>query len=905
MSDARKPSGDGRELLLLDVYSLVYRAYFALPPLTTSTGMPTNAVYGFERMLNRVINDERPTHIAACFDAGIPKERFEAVPEYKAQRPEMPGDLAPQFDSVRRALEAYGIPAIAVEGEEADDCIATLATRASRDGLATLIVSGDLDLLQLVDERTTLLVTRRGISEMARYDPAAVRERFGLDPMQLPDYKALKGDPSDNLPGVPGVGEKTATKLIARYGTLDGLLEHVAEVTPKRIADLIAAHADQARRCRQVSIAKRDLPIAIEWDAVRYEAPPREQLAAFYAAFEFKTLLSRFNTNGQLGTPASSAVPPADPVPVEEIPTRYRTLDDPKAASEEIARLRAVPMVAIALIPGGADRSQAAGMAFCGSAGEAFVVPQDVLVRQSDTVAALDSLIAETEPAKSVHDLKSLHAWTAHHGRRLNGVTMDTMLAAGLVDPNLGEPTIAEAARLAGASLTVVDAPPSGQAMDLFAAPAALDPVLASAADAIFRATPRLAQMLEEAGETALLRDVELPLTRVIADMQSCGFALDAAELDRIRAELDAMIAATSAEIYTAAGEEFNLNSPKALGSILFEKLALPGAVKKKTGYATGLEVLAPLALEHPIAAKMLEYREVAKLKSTYVDALPALIDNGRVHTTLHQLGAATGRLSSTNPNLQNIPVRTAAGRAIRRAFVPTRGKVLLAADYSQIELRLFAHLSDDTNLIAAFAAGNDVHAYTARVIFGVPADAPLDPELRRRAKAVNFGILYGMGSFGLAQSAGISRAEARQFIADYFDRFPQVKAYIDRSLAKARTDGYVTTLLGRRRYLPDLRSTNHGLRAAAERMAINAPLQGSAADLIKLAMVRVAPRMQAAAPQAQLLLQVHDELIFEAAPAELEPLRAAVKEAMEGAMSLAVPLVVDFKSGPTWADLE
>ena len=444
--------------------------------------------------------------------------------------------------------------------------------------------------------------------------------------------------------------------------------------------------------------------------------------------------------------------------------------------------------------------------------------------------------------------------------------------------------------------------------MDLFAAPAALDPAFASAADAVLRAAEPLARSLRGAGQEALLRDVELPLAGVLARLEPVGFRLDLDELDRIRAELDGMIAVASAEIFSAAGEEFNLNSPKAVGTILFEKLALPGGVRKKSGYATGLEVLGPLAAEHKVAAKLLEYREVAKLKSTYVDALPALIDKktGRVHTTLHQLGAATGRLSSTNPNLQNIPIRTAAGRAIRRAFLPpTEGHILLAADYSQIELRLFAHLSADGNLRDAFAAGQDVHAYTARAVFGIPPDAPLDPELRRRAKAVNFGVLYGMGSFGLAQSAGISRAESREFIALYFARFPQIKRYIEAALGQARTTGYVTTLLGRRRYLPDLRSSNHAQRAAAERMAINAPLQGSAADLIKVAMVRAARGIEEAGLEARMLLQVHDELIFDVDPQRAQELRAIIKTAMEGAIPLDVPLVVDFKSGPTWADVE
>ncbi len=902
-----------RELLLLDVYSLVYRAYFALPPLTTSTGMPTNAVYGFERMLNRVLTDERPTHIAACFDAGIPAERFEAMPSYKAQRPEMPGDLSPQFENVRAALDAYGIRAIEVRGEEADDCIATLATRASRDGLTVTIVSGDLDLLQLVDERTTVLVTRRGITEMARYDPAAVRERFGLDPAQLPDYKALKGDPSDNLPGVPGVGEKTATKLIAQYGTLDALIAHAGEVTPKRIAELIAAHADQARRCRLVSIAKRDLPIDVQWDALRYDGPSRERLASFYAAFEFKTLLSRF-TNGRQGQGDDTSPPAPADEGAEAIETEYHAIEDAVCATMAIVALAPsadAGVIAVALVPGVRTERTARpqAIAFSTAPGSGFIMPARLIDDDAAVRGAVHALLGDEARAKAVHDAKAFFTWADAIGADPRAVAFDTMLAAGLVDPTIGEATVAEAARLAGAVMTVAEpAAAAATPMDLFGAPAALDAALASAADAIVRATIGLRRALRDAGQQALHDDVELPLARVLARIESTGFRLDLGELDRIRAELDGMIAIASAQIYEHAGEEFNLNSPKALGTILFEKLALPGGVKRKTGYSTGLEVLAPLAVDHPIAAKMLEYREVAKLKSTYVDALPALVDPAtkRVHTTLHQLGAATGRLSSTNPNLQNIPVRTAAGRAIRRAFVPGEpGMLLLAADYSQIELRLFAHLSADRNLIDAFLAGNDVHAYTARAIFGIAPDAPLDPELRRRAKAINFGVLYGMGSFGLAQSAGISRAEAKEFIAQYFARFPQIREYIDRSLAKARTDGFVTTLLGRRRYLPDLRSTNHAQRAAAERMAINAPLQGSAADLIKLAMVRAARGIDARRLEARMLLQVHDELIFETRPAELETLRATVREAMEGAMELAVPLVADFKSGPTWADLE
>jgi DNA polymerase-1 len=899
-------AADKRELLLLDVYALVYRAYFALPPLTTRSGEPVNAVYGFERMLNRMLASERPTHVAACFDAGIPAERLEAMPLYKAQRPDMPADLRPQFDGVRRVLEAYGIAAIEVDGEEADDCIATLSTRASRDGIDTSIVSGDLDLLQLVDDRTTVVVPKRGISDLIRYDPAAVRERFGIDPAQLPDFRGLKGDPSDNLPGVPGIGEKTASKLIAQYGSLDALLERTADVTPKRIGDLLVQYADQARRCREVSTAKRTLAIEAGWSDLTYTKPETARLASLYASLDFKTLLERTGMAAEANAePAIANRRSAAP----DVAGEYRAIVDAGAAAAAIKALSPSP-VAIAIVPPSVSwrGPEPSALAFSTAAGSAFVMPGEFATGDDRVRSAFSSLVANPDVSKRVHDAKAFYGWSTAAGFRPDGISFDTMLAAGLLDPTVGEPELGEAAGLAGVPTPVFETSGRPAAMDMFEAKPALDAAIAANADAIFRASGELETRLQEIGEDSLFRDVELPLAAVLARMEAVGMRLDLTEMDRIRADLDGMIAAVSADVYRAAGEEFNINSPKAVGTVIFEKLGIPGGTKTKTGYATGSDVLAPLTAEHPIAAKILEYREVAKLKSTYVDALPQLVDQrtGKLHTTLHQLGAATGRLSSTNPNLQNIPIRTAAGRAVRRAFLPpTPGNVFFAADYSQIELRLFAHLSKDRNLIEAFAAGQDVHAFTARAVFGVPDDQPLEPELRRRAKAVNFGILYGMGSFGLAQSAGITRAQAREFIAGYFARFPQIKRYIDSVLERARVDGFVTTLLGRRRYLPDLRTSNHPRRAAAERMAVNAPLQGSAADLIKLAMVAVSRRLDASGIDARMVLQVHDELLFDVPAADVERLRDLVRDEMEGAMKLDVPIVVDCKSGPTWADID
>ncbi len=897
------------KLLLIDVYALVYRAFFALPPLTTSSGKPVNAAYGFQRMLHRMLAEEKPTHIVACFDAGIPAERFAAVPEYKAQRPDMPDDLRPQFHLVRQILEGYGIAIVEVEGEEADDCIATIATQATQRQLDSTVVSGDLDLLQLVDAHCTVVVTRRGISEMTRYDADAVRARFGLAPEQLADYRGLKGDPSDNLPGVPGIGEKTAAKLIAQFGSLDALLVNLDSVTPKRIADLLRTHAAKARACRDVSTAKRDLPIVPRWDEWRYREPSKQGLAELFARLEFRSLLAR------VSTPAFASVVGAEPDEVLATeakvfePGDYRVVDRADAIAKALTAAAAAPRVALVPMPPMASwRAHApTALAISWKSREGIVVSARDLIEPPQVRALFAQLVSGPSPRKLVFDAKNLSGWLATDGMELGGLALDAMLAAGILDPARGYPTLAPALKgTPGEGVSVADgvAPTS----TLFAPGQNLEPGWAAPADALMRSADALLESVRQVGAERVLLEIEQPLAPLLAKMEAVGFRLDLKELAAIRASLELTIAQTSADIYRLAGEEFNLNSPKAIGSILFEKLGLPAGSKKKTGYGTGAEVLGPLALEHEIAAKLLQYREVSKLKSTYVDALPALVDpaTGIVRTTLHQLGAATGRLSSTDPNLQNIPVRSEVGRAIRRVFLPaTPGNLLMAADYSQIELRLFAHMSGDEQFIAAFKRGDDIHAFTARTVFGIPESEPISGEMRRRAKAINFGILYGISDFGLAQSAGMTRADAKQFIADYLARFPTVKGYIDGVLERARNEGFVTTLLGRRRYLPDLRSRVYPLRAAAERMAINAPAQGSAADLIKLAMVKLDQVFAKQGTRARLVLQVHDELIFDVPPDEVETVRAQVKDAMENAMPLTVPLVVDFKVGPTWAAAE
>ena len=917
---------DARTLMLIDVYALVYRAFFALPPLTAPDGQAVNAVYGFERMLNRMLADERPTHIVACFDAGIPRERLAAVPQYKANRPETPDDLLSQFPLVRRILDAYGIPIVEVEGEEADDVIATLAGRANRDGLRTIIVSGDLDLLQLVETHVTVVVTRRGISDLARYDEAAVRERFGLAPTQLPDYRGLKGDASDNLTGVPGVGEKTAAKLIAEYGSLDNLLDHAAGVTPKRVADLLSQYAEHARATRDVSTAKRDLPVALAWEQAEYKGGDPAARNAIFSELGFRSQLARLpgittrsggdgsrTTNEAVERPSDPASRGRDyailePAPIERAAAsgEYRLASSAADALDALARARARREFSVTPLPELRSWRDAEPLAFAIATqpGSGAVIPAELALADSEVRAAFAGALADETSTKIVHGSKALDGWLAARGLRLAGVELDAQLAHALLQERV-DPTLDETLEFAGAP-TYVAVAKAQPAMDLFAAPSRLETAHASAADALLRASVALRARIEAANMSRLLREIEQPLAPVLAAMERAGFRLDLDELARIRAHLERVIGETSAAVYALAGGEFNINSPKALGEVLFEKLKLQHAGKTKTGYATGSDVLTPLAQQHEIAAKVLEFREVSKLKSTYVDALPALLDRqtGLLHTTLHQIGAATGRLSSSDPNLQNIPIRSAVGREIRRAFLaPTPGNVLLTADYSQIELRLFAHLSGDPNLIDAFVRGEDIHEFAARAVFGVSPGTEVSSEMRHRAKAVNFGILYGQGEVGLATSVGFSREEAREFIGAYFSRFPRVREYIDASLERARDDGYVTTLMGRRRLLPDLRSRNYTLRAAAERMAINAPLQGTAADLIKLAMVRVARALDERRTGARLVLQVHDELIADVPPPHVEDARSIMAEAMEHVMDLDVPLAVDVKVGPTWGE--
>ena len=859
--------------MLLDTYGLVYRAFFALPPLTTVKGVPINAVYGFTMMLNKLINDEKPTHVIAAFDKGMPVSRVELYKDYKAQRDAMPDDLRSQFQLVRDVLAVHRIPIVEIEGEEADDVIATLARQAEDAGEQTLVVTGDLDLLQIVDDRTTVLTTRRGITDLGRYDPAAVFERFELQPNQLADYRGLKGDPSDNLPGIPGVGEKTAIKLIKAAGSLDALVADPSLAGSPKLQKLVEEYGAQARVYRDVSIVRRDLPLDIDWE-LQYEKPSDAALYPLYAQLEFKTLLARLKA-------------PVDGLPLfateNKLEGTYRTyvasVDPPEFArlAEELRAVARVERLALAVRDDaiGVSGARGTGMAFAASA----------LAHEN----VRDALIYAIDRARRVvtYDAKQVARVLGARGVDLTEVGDDAMLAAHLLNPSRTYASIDDAA-----------------AEHLQAAPAS---DAAAYADATLQLLEVMRPLLEERAQMRVYEDIEVPLAPLLARMEAAGFAIDPAELGVLGQEVDASAARLQQRIYDFAGEEFNIGSPLQLGNILFGRLQIPGGKKTKTGWATGVEVLQGLAKEYPICALVLEWREVTKLKNTYIDVIPQLLDprDKRLHTVFNQTATATGRLSSTNPNLQNIPVRGDLGRRIRKAFVAKSPEhVLLAADYSQIELRLMAHLSGDEAMRTAFEEGQDIHDFTARQIFNV-GDGTVDGNQRRMAKSVNFGLLYGMSDFGLAQRLEIARAEAREITAAYFARFPSVRAYIDRTLEEARELGYVTTIMGRRRYMPALASSNFMLRSAAEREATNAPLQGSAADLMKLAMVKVDRAIRAEGLDATMLLQIHDELIFEVRRDELQALANLVRREMEEALTLTVPLEVTTKSGANWYDVE
>jgi DNA polymerase I len=874
-----------RRLFLLDGHSLAYRAFFALPEtLATSSGTITNAAYGFTSMLIKLLAEERPDLIAVAFDRGAPTVRLAMDADYKAGRAETPEAFRPQLGLIEEVLEALRVPVVgpAAEGHEADDVIGTLAARASEQGIDAVIVTADRDFFQLVRDRHDgqgaigVLFNRRGISEIQYMDEAAVQERFGVRPDQYLDFVALKGDTSDNIPGVPGVGDKTAAKLVQAFGSVAELVARVDELKGKQkenvaaAADRLALNKDLARIVTdlEVDIAPEDCEMG-EWDP--------EQVRRLFTSLEFRSLLDRLQEVG--GKPK---------VDVAELDLR-------EVSADELAGIAMAggPVSIRLLVEDGAVR----GAAVSAGGAQAAFAPLDGL-------GPLAGFLADPAAPKWTHDAKETERAVTREGGDTSGIAFDSMLAGYLLDPAAATyPLATLCERYLGADVIgAVDEAAEGQ---LFA-DAPWRGIAAEAA-AVALLAPVLEEQIEQQGLGALLEDVELPLSSVLARMEARGVRLDTEYLDEMAGSVHDRMVTLKADVYRHAGREFNLNSPPQLRQVLYEELGLqPGKKTPKGELSTDATVLEKLRDAHPIVDALLSWRELDKLNSTYLEALPKLVDprDGRVHTTFNQAVAATGRLSSSNPNLQNIPVRSELGRQIRRAFVPGEpGQVILVADYSQIELRVLAHLSGDEGLRGAFAQGEDIHAATAAKVFDLPIDH-VDGELRRRAKAVNYGLAYGMNAWGLAQRLDITPDEAQEIMDGYFEGFPKIKEYLRAQVDRARLDGYTETLLGRRRYIPELTSGNRRLQALGERQALNAPIQGSASDVFKVAMIEVARALRERPElDCHVLLTVHDELVFEVPEARVADASALVRDRMEHAVDLDVPLRADIAWGPTWAD--
>ncbi len=870
-------------LFLVDISSFIHRAYHALPDLSTSRGQPTGAVYGVVTMLLKVLDDQSPQAMVLAYDSKGPTLRHDLYADYKANRPPMPPDLVSQIPLIKECAQKMGLSSVEAPGFEADDLIATLTAKAREKGFTVRIVSGDKDLYQLIDDRVTMWDPMKDTV----YTPAEVEKKVGVGPERVVDLMALAGDSSDNVPGVPRVGIKTAAKLLHEFGDLETLLERVGEVKQPALQKSLTENADQARLSRELVKLRLDAPVEFEPEKFAVAEPDQDQLIELFGRLEFSRLVQRLRAD---------AAPQAAPVKVVSAAVDLK---------EELEAARRAGTLSLAAF--GRPAEAVAG----DLTGLGLMVPG----REPAYAPLTDEawgLVRKTlgDPGVGIvgHDLKNLYLAAFARGLAVAGDTFDTEVAAYLLDPDRNSYPPEHVAR----RYALLEIPAAAEVLGTGVKALAPDeaPVTEAArlaggvAQGALAAREALAAALDEVELTALFKDVETPLTRVLSRMEGRGVLLDTPALAEMSVELGRRMAEHEQAIFDLAGRKFNVNSPKQLGEVLFDDLGLMSVKKTAKGGAASTDsaVLGQLAREHPLPAKVLEYRQAMKLKSTYVDALPPLINpiTGRLHTTFHQTVASTGRLSSSNPNLQNIPIRTEDGRRIRRAFVPAPDKKFVSADYSQIELRILAHLSGDKVLIEAFKKGEDVHARTAAEVFGVMPGL-VTPEMRRQSKVINFGVLYGMSAFRLSNELGINRKTAQEFIDSYFSRMPAVKDWMSATLEAARKDGFVTTLFGRRRYLPHLHDKSRPVRQNAERMALNTPLQGTAADLIKMAMVALESDLATNHPEAAMILTVHDELLFEVPQGEAEAVSKRVKRIMEQAAELAVPLTVDLGTGKNW----
>ncbi len=884
------------KLLLLDGHSLAYRAFYALREvdMSTTTGQPTNAVFGFTSMLINLLRDEEPTHVGVAFDVSRQTFRREVYTEYKAGRSETPDDFRGQVELIRKVLDALHIPVMMVGGFEADDVIATVTTQAVQGGVDVLICTGDRDCLQLVNEHVTVLYPRRGVSEMTRFTPEEVEAKYGLTPQQYPDYAALRGDPSDNLPSIPGVGEKTAAKWIREYGSLRELIDRIDTVKGK-VGDALREHVAGVELNRRLTELVRDVELEVNIDSLARQQWDREEVHELFDDLQFRVLRER------LFDSVDAVAPEAD----EGFDVATIRLAPGDVASWLDAHARDGSRVGVAFRgTWGRGTGALSGLSLAAVDGTAAFITPESLTPDDDT--ALGGWLADPALPKAVHDVKGPLLALREHGWTLAGVSSDTQLAAYIRRPDQRTFDLADLALRTLHRELRSNVEDSGQLT--------LDGGLDESDDAIADAETVRASAIKDLadafdGELArsrgaeLLVDMELPLTSVLADMEAIGIAVDADGLVGLQSELGAGVKAVEQEAHTEVGREFNLGSPKQLQEILFDQYKLPKTKRIKTGYTTDADSLADLyaKTEHPLLEMLLRHREVARLKSVVDGLLPLIDDHGRIHTTFNQTIAATGRLSSTDPNLQNIPVRTAEGRRIRENFtVGADYESLMTADYSQIEMRIMAHLSQDAGLIEAFSSGEDLHTFVASRAFNIPA-GDVDPEMRRRIKAMSYGLAYGLSAFGLSRQLKITPDEARGQMDAYFTRFGGVRDYLHSVVEDARQTGFTETIMGRRRYLSNLTSDNRNLREMAERAALNAPIQGSAADIIKVAMLGVHRGLATAGLQSRLLLQVHDELVLEIAPGEHDAVEELVRREMAGAYKLDVAMDVSVGVGRTW----
>ncbi|HCW9590489.1 DNA polymerase I [Staphylococcus aureus] len=872
------------KLVLIDGNSLSFRAFYALPLLSNKAGIHTNAVYGFAMLLEKILKEEKPNHFLVAFDAGKTTFRHEKYSEYKGGRQKTPPELSEQFPYIRQLLDAYHIKRYELDNYEADDIIGTLSKEADKAGFQTIIITGDRDLTQLATDNVTIYYTKKGVTDVDHYTPDFIAEKYNrLTPNQIIDMKGLMGDTSDNIPGVAGVGEKTAIKLLNQFDTVEGVYEHLDEISGKKLKEKLQNSKEDALMSKELATINVDSPIEVKLeDTLMTHQDEQQEKIELFKKLEFKQLLADIDQSASVEDAIEKTF---------EIETSFDNID-----------FTSLKEAAIHFELDGGNYLRNNILKFSLFTGEKHIV---INTDDINNYVELVSWLENPNSKKVVYDAKKTYVASHRLGIDIQNISFDIMLASYIIDPSRTISDVQSVVSLYGQSFVKDDVSIYGKGKK-FKVPEddVLNPYVASITDAIYFAKPNMDKQLEEYNQVELLADLELPLAKILSEMEEIGIFTDVHDLEEMEKEIQEKLDVLIRNIHDAAGEDFNINSPKQLGVVLFETLQLPVIKKTKTGYSTAVDVLEQLQGEHPIIDYILEYRQLSKLQSTYVEGLQKVIsDDQRIHTRFNQTLAQTGRLSSVDPNLQNIPVRLEEGRKIRKAFKPTsKDSVILSADYSQIELRVLAHITQDESMKEAFINGDDIHTATAMKVFGVEADQ-VDSLMRRQAKAVNFGIVYGISDYGLSQSLGITRKKAKAFIDDYLASFPGVKQYMSDIVKDAKALGYVETLLHRRRYIPDITSRNFNLRGFAERTAMNTPIQGSAADIIKLAMVKFAQKMKETTYQAKLLLQVHDELIFEVPKSEVDSFSEFVEEIMENALQLDVPLKVDSSYGATWYD--